>query len=172
MADLQDPDNWRQARADAAAGPAGRWARRAPWLIGAAGALLFASGFVHIVHGEALGFHVWRKVSWSLSETVVNSDVVANLPMFMARSQYPLLMGKLEQIREGFDQPGFTQRNFGRVHIGMQLGEVRALLGEPAYETPYFGFGDDERRLLYSDALTSRSATLVFSCGRLVRIEN
>lgn len=53
-------------------------------------ALLWFLGAHHFVYGSRQSLTMESKVSWSLSETVVNLDEVKALPPMAARERYPL----------------------------------------------------------------------------------
>jgi hypothetical protein len=82
--------------------------RRSPILglvaLGCAAAILVGyCGNYHFVYGSKVPFQKVTKVSWSLSEVLVNFDEVGGLPLIVARARYPLLLQALE--REGLYRP-------------------------------------------------------------------
>lgn len=57
------------------------------------------AGRYHFVYGAGRSLERLEKVSWSLSETVVNLDEVSGLPLIVVRIKYPLLLQALERER-------------------------------------------------------------------------
>jgi curved DNA-binding protein CbpA len=75
------------------------WYQR-PWPLSvAAASVLFLTGHVHVITGSSIERTVLGKVSWSLSETVVNSDALMKMPLIAARTQYPLTLLALERAQ-------------------------------------------------------------------------
>jgi|GEM_PF-2673282 len=62
------------------------------------GFLAFAGNF-HFTYGAGRPLERLPKVSWSLSETVVNLDEVQGLPAFAVALKYPLLVQALDRAR-------------------------------------------------------------------------
>lgn len=58
----------------------------------------FAGNF-HFTYGAGRPLERLPKVSWSLSETVVNLDELEGLPAFVVAIKYPLLVQALRQAR-------------------------------------------------------------------------
>lgn len=68
-------------------------------------ALLLAAGVgyagnYHFMYGSQWSPQKLAKVSWSLSETVINVDEVAHLPLIVARARYPLFLQAWERAKE------------------------------------------------------------------------
>lgn len=58
------------------------------------------AGNYHFMYGSEWSPQKLAKVSWSLSETVINVDEVAHLPLIVARARYPLFLQAWERARE------------------------------------------------------------------------
>ncbi len=63
-----------------------------------AGLVVFAGNY-HFTYGAGRPLEKLPKVSWSLSETVVNLDEVQGLPAIVVAARYPLLLQALEAAR-------------------------------------------------------------------------
>lgn len=61
-----------------------------------AGFVAYAGNF-HFVYGTNLVLRKVDKVSWSLSETVINVDEVRGMPQIVARAKFPLFVQALEK---------------------------------------------------------------------------
>ena len=107
----------------------------------AAAALLWAAGSYHVVTGSHVqGVVFERKLSYSLSETFVNTDVVLNLPMIAARAQYPMYVAKLEKAVPPEAKTVHPTGSVSDIEPGMTRGQVVILLGPPDH-TDYPGAG-------------------------------
>lgn len=98
-------------------------------LVLALGALLFAANY-HIIYGsDVSGINLQKKLSPSLSETIVNLDAVGGMPMLVARSQYPLfteaLVRKVNSVKKDDKGP------CGKIYAGMLYPQAEALCGRP-----------------------------------------
>lgn len=107
----------------------------------AAGIMMAAAGNWHVVHGSDAPIRLVRKISWSLSELIVNTDQLGNMPMIFARSQYPLFLAVLERdgkarqeareaIRAADDNPQAIAK-IKSIDKGFSRATVIQLLGEP-----------------------------------------
>lgn len=65
---------------------------KAAVLAGLTLAFLAYIGNFHFVYGENITLRKVPKVSWSLSEMVINADAVRELPVFVLRINYPLFI--------------------------------------------------------------------------------
>lgn len=67
-------------------------ARATKYAIFAALAVFFLAyiGNFHFVHGSDIALRKIPKISWSLSETYINSDELKATPVLMLRAKYPL----------------------------------------------------------------------------------
>lgn len=78
-----------------------RWSRWRPVvLVLLLIALVAFVGNYHFIYGSQVSPQKLSKVSWSLSETIINVDEVGHLPLIVARSKYPLFLQALEHARE------------------------------------------------------------------------
>ena len=68
------------------------WATKGAVLALLVAVFLGYAGNFHFVYGQNIVMRKVDKVSWSLSEIVVNLDEVNNLPAFVARARYPLFI--------------------------------------------------------------------------------
>jgi len=128
-----------------------------------------ASNF-HIVRGSNnhLGTFI-PKVSWSLSETLINLDEVGNLPAIAARSQYPLFMAALERDISASSRPAFTRSRLERILVGMGQAEVEGILGKPDHS---YGDPGKEETVTYFDSISGTSATLKYDTYQLMKISH
>ena len=55
-------------------------------------ALVTWAGNYHFLHGSQAPSSMIAKVSWSLSETIINTDTALGIPPYEAMSRYPLLL--------------------------------------------------------------------------------
>lgn len=58
------------------------------------------AGSYHFIHGSQVEFQKLKKISWSLSETIINADEVAGTPLIVMRARYPLLLQSMEAAKE------------------------------------------------------------------------
>jgi hypothetical protein len=118
------------------------------------------AGNFHFVNGSLLGgFKVMPKVSWSLSETFVNSDQVGNLPGFMARSQYPLFLAALERKQSENGLPRLTAKNKQLLYVGQSRADIEAIIG-PSSNT--FNSFEGRSSSSYYNGLTGDSVTITY----------
>ena len=95
-------------------------------IAGFLGALLYWAGTVHIVYGSGFSLPTsMQKISWSLSETLVNADEVEALPGVVARIRYPLFTASLihaeRQDTERIKRSVSTDAEFNRcVYRGIE----------------------------------------------------
>lgn len=98
--------------------------------VGLAGLTLVLAANYHFIDGSTVrGVQVESKPSLSLSETLINLDIVGNMPMIAARAQYPMYVAKLEnRIADSKFQGDSGCRN---VYIGMPAEEIVPKCGRP-----------------------------------------
>jgi hypothetical protein len=119
------------------------------------------AGNFHFVHGSKNPFgSIIPKVSWSLSETIVNFDAVGNMPGFMARGTYPLFMAAVEKMMADSSAPIFSPSRLEKITLGMASVDVEAVLGKPDSSIGDPGKHETYR---YFDPVSGRSATLQFN---------
>lgn len=58
------------------------------------------AGSYHFIYGAGVNLYRLKKISWSLSETVINKDELEHLPVIFVRMHYPLLMAAMEAAQE------------------------------------------------------------------------
>lgn len=128
--------------------------------IAAAVALVLAAGNFHVVNGAMVdGITLMPKVSWSMSETFVNSDVVANMPGIMARAQYPLFLAAIEKRNTENDVSRLTAENRRRIHVGQERRVVEALIGAPENQIKH---SDGDVTAVYINTMTAEMATVTY----------
>ncbi len=95
------------------------------------GALLLAANY-HIVTGSTVsGVSLQKKMSMSLSETFVNLDSVGNMPMIVARAQYPMFVASMEQAVAALNEdPAATCAK--DLKTGMTRDDVIRRCGRPS----------------------------------------
>lgn len=100
--------------------------------VAATGALLLVAANYHIVTGSTVsGVSFQKKMSMSLSETFVNLDSVGNMPMIVARAQYPMFVASMERGVSAL-QDELKKRCGSDLAAGMALEEVIKRCGSPA----------------------------------------
>lgn len=55
------------------------------------------AGNFHFLYGSGISVRKIPKVSWSLSETVVNADEIKGTPLLLLRARFPLLIQAVER---------------------------------------------------------------------------
>lgn len=81
----------------------------------------------HIVYGSKVkGLTFESKPSLTFSETLVNLDIVGNMPMIAARAQYPMYVAHVEK------RVHFLTKGCGSVRVGMWRSEALERCGQPA----------------------------------------
>jgi hypothetical protein len=56
-------------------------------------------GNYHFVYGRGVTLQKIQKVSWSLSETIINVDEVQGMPAILARARYPIFLQSMDEWR-------------------------------------------------------------------------
>lgn len=128
--------------------------------IAAALVTIAVAGNFHVVNGSMVnGMTLVPKVSWSLSETFVNSDVVANMPGFVARAQYPLFLAAIEKKNTENNVPRLTAENRRRIYVGQERRVIEALVGDPYNQIKH---GNGEVTAFYMNPMTGEMATVTY----------
>lgn len=82
----------------------------------------------HFIYGsDVSGIRVQKKLSPSLSETIVNLDAVGAMPMVVARAQYPLFIESL--LRSSTPKSASTPCH--KIYEGMMYSQAEELCGRP-----------------------------------------
>lgn len=76
----------------------GTWAAKGAVLALLVALFLGYAGNFHFVHGANITLRKVNKVSWSLSETLINADEVKATPVFLLRAKYPLFTQAAEAL--------------------------------------------------------------------------
>ena len=93
--------------------------------------VLFTASKYHLVYGSDIsGIKIQKKLSPSLSETIVNFDAVGGMPMLVARAQYPLFTEALMRSAKGAQGPSGSECR--KIYAGMQYPQAEVLCGAPS----------------------------------------
>ncbi|MGC4075441.1 MAG: hypothetical protein QM702_00085 [Rubrivivax sp.] len=133
---------------------------------------LVVGGNYHFLHGSETGFVVLSKKSFSLSEVVVNTDELANMPMIMARSKYPMTLAALSDkaIARGAEADLSKAK---MLQPGADRQEVLQLLGRPTEETSAREFrGLHEYEMIYRSQLQGRYIVIELQNHKVSRVRD
>lgn len=150
-----------------------RYRPSAGFLVAIGAIVLYVSGSFHFLHGSATGFMVLKKASFSLSETVVNTDRLGNMPAFLARAEYPMTIAAMSRkaIASGAVKDYRVARE--RIGLGMMLSDVYREFGMPTEPPDTYTIGGDETtRLTYSDMMQGKVVFITLTNGRVTRISD
>jgi len=112
-------------------------------------------GNYHFIHGSTYGGPpVMPKLSWSLSETLINFDAVGNMPMIMARGNYPMFIAAwerrseqdkalIEAARKIANESDDAQLKQGSAKLAMSMTREQVLSIMPPPETRVGPFASD-----------------------------
>ena len=103
---------------------------------------IYLAGGQHFVYGSTVPIQMIKKLSWSLSETVINFDRVGNMPMIVARASYPMFLAAMEREEsavkraiENNNQPLpsnlFATGAMNKIKKNTSREDVIGILGEP-----------------------------------------
>ncbi|ABX35853.1 hypothetical protein Daci_3215 [Delftia acidovorans SPH-1] len=105
------------------------------WIVSGAvavAALVLVAANYHIVTGSTVsGVTFQKKMSMSLSETFVNLDSVGNMPMIVARAQYPMFVASMERAITATED-ALVKACGKDIQVGMSKGVVLHRCGQPA----------------------------------------
>ena len=153
--------------------PAARYRPSVGFLVALGAVALYVGGSFHFLHGSVTGFLVLKKASFSLSETVVNTDRLGNMPAFLARAEYPMTIAAMSRraIAGGAVKDYRIART--RVRVGMTLEDVFREFGTPTEEPDIYTIGDETTtRLTYSDMLQGETVFITVVDNRITRISD
>lgn len=98
----------------------------------AVAALVLVAANYHIVTGSTVsGVTFQKKMSMSLSETFVNLDSVGNMPMIVARAQYPMFVASMERAITATED-ALVKACGKDIQVGMTRDAVIRRCGRPA----------------------------------------
>ena len=98
----------------------------------AVAALVLVAANYHIVTGSTVsGVTFQKKMSMSLSETFVNLDSVGNMPMIVARAQYPMFVASMERGVAAVQKA--IVKSCSDLAPGMYRSEALDLCGKPGH---------------------------------------
>lgn len=122
----------------------------------AAAVFLVVAANYHIVTGSTVsGATFQKKMSMSLSETFVNLDSVGNMPMIVARAQYPMFVASMERAMTALNED--PAKTCGKdLQMGMTREAVVRRCGRPAS----------------TDTSDTGAQTMEWATGLLVKTEN
>lgn len=121
-----------------------------------AAVFLVVAANYHIVTGSTVsGVTFQKKMSMSLSETFVNLDSVGNMPMIVARSQYPMFVASMERAVTALNED--PAKICGKdLQMGMTREAVVRRCGRPAS----------------TETSDTGAQTMEWATGLLVKTEN
>lgn len=121
-----------------------------------AAVFLVVAANYHIVTGSTVsGVTFQKKLSMSLSETFVNLDSVSNMPMIVARSQYPMFVASMERAVTALNED--PAKICGKdLQMGMTREAVVRRCGRPAS----------------TETSDTGAQTMEWATGLLVKTEN
>ena len=153
--------------------PAARYRPSVGFMVAIGAIALYVGGSFHFLHGSVTGFAVLKKASFSLSETVVNTDRLGNMPAFLARAEYPMTIAAMS--RRAIDGGAVKDYRIAktRINVGSTLDDVFREFGEPTSKPDMHAIGGEAIvNLTYSDMMQGESVFITLTNGKVTRISD
>jgi hypothetical protein len=130
---------------------------------------LVAMNYHFVTGSKVSGVRILPKLSWPLSETLINEDAVMNMPMIAVRAQYPLYMAQLaNSARDAKREPDLSAERVGSLKPGMKTYQAYDLLGKPQKRVT----AGQTDLLIYEAPLAGNSVTIeVSNDGYILKVE-